>query len=190
MLEYMTKADAAGFFKEIRDLFADTEQKFKDTGHRFNQTGWFIKDMGREIGRLGDKFGSFTEGMAFPALEILLVSHFGMESISPRVRVRRSGGEQEYDVLAWSHGDQNVVVVVEFKSRVKAEAIDQLVEQLLTLFDMVPVLTGKDRIGILAGIDWDMDVEKQAQAVGLYTARISDDLFELTTQKDFKPRRW
>ena len=116
--------------------------------------------------------------------------HFGMESISPRVRVRRSGGEQEYDVLAWSHGDQNVVVVVEFKSRVKAEAIDQLVEQLLTLFDMVPVLTGKDRIGILAGIDWDMDVEKQAQAVGLYTARISDDLFELTTQKDFKPRRW
>lgn len=204
MAEYMSRADAASFFQEIRDLFADTDikfkdtdqkfkdtdQKFKDTEQRFNQTERFIKELGKQIGGLGDKFGYFTEGMAFPALENLLLTQFGMETINPRVRVRRAGREQEYDVLAWSNGQQNTVVVVEVKSRVKMEAVGQLVEQLENLFEMMPDLAGKDRIGILAGIDWDMDVEKEAQAAGLYTARIRDDIFELTTRRDFQPRRW
>lgn len=71
-----------------------------------------------------------------------------------------------------------------------AATIAQLVEQLETLFDFLPELKGKARIGILAGIDWDAGVEEEAQAAGLYTARIRDEMFELTTPKGFKPRKW
>jgi hypothetical protein len=42
----------------------------------------------------------------------------------------------------------------------------------------------------LAGIDWDAGVMEEAQAAGLYTATIHDDLVELTTPKGFEPRRW
>jgi len=33
-------------------------------------------------------------------------------------------------------------------------------------------------------------VEQAAQAAGLYTARIHDEMFELTTPSGFAPRRW
>ncbi|OYX55814.1 MAG: hypothetical protein B7Y96_07775, partial [Comamonadaceae bacterium 32-67-11] len=48
----------------------------------------------------------------------------------------------------------------------------------------------KARLGILAGVDWQPEVEQAAQAAGLYTARIHDEMFELTTPSGFAPRRW
>lgn len=104
--------------------------------------------------------------------------------------MRLGSREQEYDVLAWANGKVNQAVVVEFKSRVKREAIAQLIEQVQRLPELVLVLSGKTRIGILAGIDWDAGVMEEAQAAGLYTATIHDDLFELTTPKGFEPQRW
>ncbi|MCX7662669.1 MAG: hypothetical protein N2Z61_02805 [Tepidimonas fonticaldi] len=149
-----------------------------------------LRELKRQIGGLGDKFGYFAEGMALPTMERLLRRRFHMEIVNPRSRIRKDGREREYDVLAWANGKVNTVVVVEVKSRVKREAIAQLIEQLETLFDFLPELKGKARVGILAGIDWDAGVEEEAQAAGLYTARIRDDMFELTTPKGFKPRKW
>ena len=40
-----------------------------------------LKESGKQIGGLGDKFGSFTEGMAFPSLEKMLRERFGMDVI-------------------------------------------------------------------------------------------------------------
>ena len=149
-----------------------------------------LRELKRQIGGLGDKFGYFAEGMALPTMEKLLRRRFHMEIVNPRSRIRKDGCEREYDVLAWANGKVNTVVVVEVKSRVKLEAIAQLIEQLETLFDFLPELKGKARVGILAGIDWDAGVEEEAQAAGLYTARIRDEMFELTTPKGFKPRKW
>jgi hypothetical protein len=36
----------------------------------------------------------------------------------------------------------------------------------------------------------NLGVREEAMAAGLYTARIHDDMFELTTPEDFQPRRW
>jgi len=109
---------------------------------------------------------------------------------SPRHRVRVAGREQEYDVLAWANGKVNQAVVVEVKSRVKREAIDQLIVQIEELPKLVPELAGKERLGILAGVDWDAGVMEAAQAAGLYTACIHDELFTLTTPQGFRPRLW
>ena len=176
--------------RELRDSGRETDRRMQETDRRMQKTDRMIQELGKKIGGLGDKFGYFTEGMALPSMERLLTERFGMENLSPRHRVRRSGCEQEYDVLAWANGEVNMAIVVEVKSRVKSEAIGQLVQQLQTLGEMLPELSGKTRLGILAGIDWDAGVEKAAQAAGLYTARIHDEIFDLTTPDDFKPRRW
>ncbi|TSE19635.1 hypothetical protein Talka_01354 [Tepidimonas alkaliphilus] len=163
-------------------------RELRETGR---ETDRQLRELKRQIGGLGDKFGSFGEGVALPTMERLLRRRFHMDNVAPRLRVRRDDREREYDVLAWANGKVNtVVVVVEVKSRVKREAIGQLIEQLQTLFEFLPELKGKARIGILAGIDGDAGVEEEAQAAGLYTARIRDEMFELTTPKRFKPRRW
>ena len=168
----------------------ETDRRMQETDRRMQETDRMIQELGKKIGGLGDKFGYFTEGMALPSMERLLTERFGMENVSPRHRVRRNGREQEYDVLAWANGEANTAIVVEVKSRVKSEAIGQLMQQLQTLGEMLPELSGKTRLGILAGIDWDVGAEEAAQAAGLYTARIHDEVFELTTPPDFAPRQW
>ena len=176
-------------FRELRESGRETDRRMQETDRRMQETDRLIRRLEKQIGGLGDKFGYFAEGMALPSMERLLQERFGMENVSPRHRVRRGGREQEYDVLAWANGEVNTVIVVEVKSRVKAEAIEQLIGQLETLPELMPELAGKARLGILAGIDWDVGVEEAAQSVGLYTARIHDDLFELTTPQGFAPRR-
>ncbi|MFN4104119.1 MAG: DUF3782 domain-containing protein [Tepidimonas sp.] len=168
----------------------ETDRRIQETDRQLRELKRQIAEQGRQIGGIGDKFGYFAEGMALPTMEKLLRRRFHMEIVNPRSRIRKDGREREYDVLAWANGKVNTVVVVEVKSRVKREAIGQLIEQLETLFDFLPELKGKARVGILAGIDWDAGVEEEAQAAGLYTARIRDDMFELTTPKGFKPRKW
>ncbi|MFM7613552.1 MAG: hypothetical protein ACKO4R_04835, partial [Synechococcales cyanobacterium] len=46
-------------------------------------------ELGKQIGGLGAKFGSFTEGLALPSMETILHQQFGMEIISPSVRVSK-----------------------------------------------------------------------------------------------------
>jgi len=169
--------------RELAEERKKTEQSRRELDRR-------MAELGKQIAGLGDKFGYFAEGMALPSMERLLQERFGMETIAPRQRVRRHGREQEYDVIASANGSVNLVVVVEVKSRVRAEAIDQLIEQLETLPLMLPEYGQRPRIGILAGVDWDAGVREQAHAQGLYTAHIHDELFDLTTPEPFEPRRW
>ncbi|WP_201739269.1 type I restriction enzyme HsdR N-terminal domain-containing protein [Tepidimonas charontis] len=169
--------------RELRESSRETDRRMQETHRQLRELGW-------QIAGLGDKFGYFAEGMALPSMERILLTRFGMETINPRVRVRRGGREQEYDVLAWANGAVNTAVIVEVKSRVKREAIEQLKQQLQELPQLIPELAGNARIGILSGIGWDPGVMQEAQAAGLYTATIHDEVFELTTPKDFTPRRW
>ncbi|MCX8087135.1 MAG: hypothetical protein N3C63_09595 [Rhodocyclaceae bacterium] len=176
--------------RETDRLVRELDRQIAEQWKQIAEQGRQIAEQGKQIGGIGDKFGYFAEGMALPTMERLLRRKFRMETVNPRCRVRRGGEEREYDVLAWANGKTNTAIVVEVKSRVKREAVGQLIEQLESLFDFLPELKGKARLGILAGIDWDVGVEEEAQEAGLYTARIRDEMFELTTPKGFKPRRW
>ncbi|MES9901319.1 MAG: DUF3782 domain-containing protein [Sedimenticola sp.] len=135
---------AAVTFEEVLSLFKETGHKFKETDRRFKEsdrefqetrreisemnreTNKMIKELGRQIGGLGDKFGYFTEGMALPSMERILSEQFGMTTVMPRVRTRKGGENIEIDVLAYANGEINSTMVVEVKSRVKVEAVDQL----------------------------------------------------------------
>ena len=59
-----------------------------------------LKELGKQIGGLGNKFGSFAEGISYRSIERILRETFGMNDfIAPGVTVRRDGMEEEYDVL-------------------------------------------------------------------------------------------
>ena len=57
-----------------------------------------IEEQGAQIGGLGSKFGSFTEGLALPSMEKILRHRFGIEVVSPSVRLSRGGQYLEIDV--------------------------------------------------------------------------------------------
>ena len=171
--------DTDRLIRDLRESGRETDRRMQETDQKLRDTDRYIKELGRKI-----------EGMALPSMERMLNERFAMENISPRHRVRRAGREQEYDVLAWANGQVNLAIVVEVKSRVRREAIAQLEGQLDMLPQMLPELANKSRIGILAGVDWDAGVREQAQAAGLYTASIHDEIFALTTPEEFVPKQW
>jgi hypothetical protein len=53
-----------------------------ETSRQVNKMIKTIKELGKQISGLGNKFGSFTEGMAFPSIEKLLREKFKMDVIA------------------------------------------------------------------------------------------------------------
>jgi hypothetical protein len=177
-------------FQETDRRFQETDRRFQDWREQSKETDRKIRELGQQIGGLGDKFGYFTEGMALPSMERMLMERFGMTTVMPRVHARQGGETLEIDVLACANGDVNRAVVVEVKSRVKREAIEQL-QRLVACFRVFfPEHGSKAIMGLLAGVDWDAGVAQEARESGFLTASIHDQMFELTTPADFEPKLW
>ena len=149
-----------------------------------------LKELGKQIGGLGKKFGSFTEGLALPSMERILQDRFGMEVISPSVRVSKGGEHLEIDVLAYANSDINAVYVVEVKSHPREESITQLENLLQKFRTFFPEHNNKKLYGILAAVDWSETLRQKVLQEGLYVARIQDEVFELETPADFQPKLW
>ena len=137
---------------------------------------------------MGEKFGSFTEGLALPSMETLLRQRFGMEVVSPSVRVSKGGRHLEIDVFSYTNGYLNAAYVVEVKSHLREEAIVQmrsLLEQFRTFF---PEHRDKRLFGILAAVDLSAAMRERALREGFYVARIHDEVFELDVPEGFQPK--
>jgi hypothetical protein len=184
---------------ELRALLADllrsqqdTDRQLKETERQLKEqtkeTNRHLKELGRQIGGLGNKLGSFTEGLALPSMEKILRERFGMEVISPSVRVAKGGEDLELDVLAYANGEVNAVYVVEVKSHLREEAIEQLLAILRRFGRFFPEHQDKKLYGILAAVDIPKDLKAKALRQGLYLARIHGDVFELETPVDFHAR--
>jgi len=188
-------------FEDIRALFAETALRFQETDRKFQETDQLIeklsretnqriRELGQQIGGLGNKFGSFTEGLALPSMEKILRRRFGVDTISPSVRVSRGGRHLELDVLAYANGAVNAAYVVEVKSHLREEHIQQLLEILEQFTDGFPEHRSKQLYGILAAVHIPAALRPRVLEQGLYLAHIHDDLFELEVPDDFQPRRF
>ncbi|SOD83103.1 DUF3782 domain-containing protein [Spirosoma fluviale] len=140
------------------------------------------------IGDLGNKFGSFTEGMAFPSMEKVLRKQFGMTTITTNYKTEYGPDTLEIDVLGMANGDVNTVVLVEVKSHLKERDIDQLLKNLDRFRRFHPEYNNKKLYGILACVQGSTEVRKKAMDAGLYVASIHDEVFELKTPAYFVPQ--
>lgn len=175
-------------FQELQALIQATDRQLQATDRQVKATDRQVKELGKQIGGLGQKFGSFTEGLALPSMETLLRERFGMEVISPSVRVSKNGQHLEIDVLAYANGDINTAYIVEVKSHVREEAIAQLQTLLERFRDFFPEHHNKTLYGILAGVDLSATLRDKVLQAGFYVARIHDSVFELDTPSTFHPQ--
>ena len=184
-------------FRETDRKFQETDRKFQETSaeiratsEEVRQTSRLVKELGQPIGGLGNKFGSFTEGLALPSMQKILRQRFGVDTVSPSVRLTRDGQHLEIDVLAYANGDINAAYVVEVKSHLREKDIEQLLKILERFPVWFPEHRNKALYGILAAVDLPELLIPQVLAQGLYLARIHDDLFEMQVPDDFQPRRF
>ncbi len=174
--------------KETDRKFQETDRKFQETDRERRETDKQIKELGKQIGGLGEKFGSFTEGLALPSMERLLRQRFGMEVVSPSVRVTKAGRHLEIDVLSYANDPVNAVYLVEVKSHLREEAMTQLQDLLRRFRDFFPEHRDKRLYGILAAVDLSPELRERVLREGFYVARIQDQVFTLDVPDGFQPR--
>ena len=167
-----------------------TAQQIKEISKEQKKTDQQLKELGKQIGGLGAKFGSFTEGLALPSMETILRQQLGMEVISPSVRVSKGGQHLELDVLAYANGTLNTAYIVEVKSHVREESIGQLKDILRRFRTFFPEHKDKQLYGILAAVDLGNELREKILREGLYVARIHDQVFELDIPDDFQPQTY
>lgn len=177
-------------FQETDRQFKETDRKFQETDRKMQETDKQLKELGKQIGGLGEKFGSFTEGLALPSMEKILQQRFGMEVISPSVRVSKAGEHIEIDVLAYANSKINQVYVVEVKSHPRHETLVQLKKLLKHFHHFFPELKDKTVYGIVAAVDLSPAMREKILREGFYVARIHDNVFEMDTPDDFKPKAY
>ena len=174
--------------KEVSQQQKENAQQIKETDRQQQKTDKQLKELGQQIGGLGAKFGSFTEGLALPSMETILRQRFGMEVISPSVRVSKDGQHLEIDVLAYTNGELNTAYIVEVKSHAKEESITQLKSILQRFRRFFSEHKDKKLYGILAAVDLSPGLREKILQEGFYVARIHDQVFELDIPDSFQPR--
>ena len=181
--------EAAISRKKLSEELAESYKKLNEElskSRKENDKG--MKELRQQIGGIANKFGSFTEGLALPSMTKILTKKFGMTTINPSVRVRdKNGNEQEIDVLAYANGEINTAFIVEVKSHLREEGIEQLLKQCRDFPVLFPELAHKKLYGILAAVDANQQLQQKVLAHGLYFAKIHDEQFSLCVPKDFKP---
>ena len=176
--------------KETELLLKEVSQQQKENAQQQKKTDKQLKELGKQIGGLGAKFGSFTEGLALPSMETILRQRFGMEVISPSVRVSKEGQHLEIDVLAYTNGELNTAYIVEVKSHVRQEDITQLKSILQRFRRFFSEHKDKKLYGILAAVDLSPGLREKILQEGFYVARIHDQVFELDIPDNFQPQTY
>ncbi|AKV66120.1 DUF3782 domain-containing protein [Microcystis panniformis] len=174
--------------KEVSQQQKETDRQQKENAQQQKKTDKQLKELGQQIGGLGAKFGSFTEGLALPSMETILRQRFGMEVISPSVRVSKDGQHLEIDVLAYTNGELNTAYIVEVKSHAREESITQLKSILQRFRRFFPEHKDKKLYGILASVDLSPELREKILQEGFYVARIHDQVFELDIPDNFQPQ--
>jgi hypothetical protein len=168
---------------ELKELVASLAIAQKETDRQ-------LKELGKQIGGLGEKFGSFTEGLALPSMTKILSERFGMEVVSPSVRVSKQGEHMEIDVLAYANSDINEAYIVEVRTHASQEAIERLHSTLERFRRLFPIHKNKTVYGILTAVDMPDALRERVLKAGFYVARIHDQVFELDVPANFEPRAY
>jgi flagellar biosynthesis GTPase FlhF len=146
------------------------------------------KEMNRQIGDMHRKWGTFTEGLLMPSIEEVLESHFGMTTISTRLRVRKGGDEMELDAFGYANGNINTAVIVEVKSHLDNASIKQVTRMTSEFAKFFPEHADKKLYVIVAAIDAPKHLRNELRKAGIYFAATDDNMLDLKIEENFTPK--
>ena len=206
MPDVLTPTDILYFFQEIKDLYKETDLKFKETDRqfketnrqfketdrlmkeRFKETEKEIKKVTKAIGRLGGRMGDFIEEMVKPAA-VRLFQDRGIEvhEVYRGVTAQRDNDQLEIDLLVI---DEIEMVVIECKSRLSTDDVDDHLTRLSKLKKLMPKYRDMNIMGAVAAMVLPDDVARYAYRQGLFVLAQSGDTVIIRNDTNFKPVIW
>ena len=142
----------------------------------------------KAVEALTTRWGRFVEELVEPAvLRLFQEKGIDVKEVYPRARTKRQGFAMEIDILAV---DDTELVLVECKSRLSKDDVDEFVEKLTRFKDAFPHYRNYQAYGAVAGIEINDGIDRYAYRQGLFVIKPSGDGVAIANDDDFRPVRW
>jgi hypothetical protein len=173
---------------------AEADRRAAEADRRAAEVDKERKELRQQIGGLHNKFGTFAEGLLLPTVKRILRDELGMEQVSERTeRNRKVDGKKvfmELDAFGYSNGEQNAACIVEIKSHLREDGIEQILRELREFPEFFRDHAGKRLYGMIAAVDASRDLQERVWKEGLFLVLVHDDVAELTVPEGFVPKNY
>ncbi len=147
-----------------------------------------VANTSRAVDSLTTRWGRFVEELVEPAVIGLFRSKgIDVKETYSRARVKRQGIAMEIDILAV---DETEVVLVECKSRLSKDDVNDFLEKLSRFKQAFPHYRNYQAYGAVAGIEIDEGVDRYAYKQGLFVIKPSGETVEIINDSGFEPKLW
>ena len=147
-----------------------------------------MKQTQKQLGELGNKWGTFAEGMAIESIKKILHDKFNIPVITQNVQKRMNGESIEMDAFGYENSTVNTAVIVEIKSHLREDAVEQIERIMADFPKFFPDHANKKLFGIIACVHTSDNIKNILRKKGIYLAVLHDEVFELYDFKNFTPK--
>ncbi|AKV70246.1 MULTISPECIES: hypothetical protein [Microcystis] len=147
-----------------------------------------VERTSKAVDSLTTRWGRFVEELVEPAvLRLFQEKGIDIKEVYPRARVKRQGIAMEIDILGVDDTD---LVVVECKSRLSQDDVDEFIEKLTRFKIAFPHYKNYRAYGAVAGIEINEGIDRYAYKKGLFVIKPSGDTVAIINDANFQPNTW
>ncbi|MCS6812662.1 MAG: DUF3782 domain-containing protein [Cyanobacteria bacterium] len=178
----------ADFDRRMAESKAEADRRAAEADARLARAEAIAAQANQAVNNLSSRWGRFVENLVAPAVLRLFQSRgIAVQEVYQRVRSVRGNRNLEIDILAV---DDDVAVIVEVKSRLTQDSVQQCLQTLEQFKAAFPHYATYRIYGAVAAIEIDGDVDTYAYNQGLFVIQQSGDTVEISNTADFIPRTW
>lgn len=142
----------------------------------------------KAVDALTTRWGRFVEGLVEPAVVDLFQQRgIDVKEVHPRTYTKRQGYAMEIDILAV---DDTELVLVECKSRLSKDDVDEFIEKLIHFKQSFPHYQNYKTYGAVAGIEVNEGIDRYAYKKGLFVIKPSGETVAIINDESFQPTAW
>jgi hypothetical protein len=203
MSEPITIEDIYKLFEKTNEKFEQSRQQFEQSRQEFDRRmaeiateadrrlaklEKTVANTSRAVDSLTTRWGRFVEELVEPAVIQLFRSRgIDVKETYSRARVKRQGLAMEIDILVV---DETEVVLVECKSRLSQDDVNEFLEKLSQFKQAFPHYQNFQAYGAVAGIEIDEGVDRYAYKKGLFVIKPSGETVAIINDLNFRPQSW
>ena len=147
-----------------------------------------VERTSKAVDSLTTRWGRFVEELVEPAvIKLFQAKGIDVKEVYPRARSKRYATPMEIDILAV---DETKLVLVECKSRLSKDDVDEFLEKLPQFKLAFPHYKNYQVYGAVAGIEINEGIDRYAYRKGLFVIKPSGDTVAIINDESFKPSSW
>ena len=171
--------------KEMDRRFAEMNAEANRRLAKLEKT---VANTNRAVDSLTTRWGRLVEELVEPAvIQLFRARGIDVKETYSRARVKRQGIAMEIDILVV---DETEVVLVECKSRLSQDDVNEFLEKLSRFKQAFPHYQNFQAYGAVAGIEIDKGVDRYAYKKGLFVIKPSGETVEIINDSGFQAQSW